>query len=75
MRRLKTVFLLCGSCYWCASLFGEKERIAYHVDIPPNTTTTTTITDIAIQNPTDSDEELPAGSTVVISVNEIEPLS
>jgi hypothetical protein len=45
----------------------------YHVDIPPNATTT--VTDIAIQNPTDSDEELPASSTVVIGVNEIEPLS
>ena len=44
----------------------------YHVDIPPNATTT--VTDIAIQNPTDSDEELPTDSTVVIGVNEIEPL-
>lgn len=44
----------------------------YHVDIPPNATTT--VTDIAIQNPTDSDEQLPDDSTVVIGVNEIEPL-
>ena len=44
----------------------------YHADIPPNATTT--VTDIAIQNPTDSDEELPTDSTVVIGVNEIEPL-
>jgi hypothetical protein len=40
----------------------------YHVDIPPQNLT---ITDIAIQNPGDSDEVLPAGSTVVIGVNEI----
>ncbi|HZD36494.1 MAG TPA: hypothetical protein VE130_14920 [Nitrososphaeraceae archaeon] len=44
----------------------------YHVDIPLNATAA--LTDIAIQNPTDSDEELPDGSTVVIGVNEIEPL-
>ena len=42
----------------------------YHVDIPPQNLT---ITDIAIQNPGDSDESLPAGSTVVIGVNEIMP--
>jgi hypothetical protein len=40
----------------------------YHVDIPPQIAT---VTDIAIQNPTESDEVLPAGSTVVIGVNEI----
>src|SRR5918994_1818634 len=44
----------------------------YHVDIPPNATST--VTDIAIQNPTESDVELPTDSTVVIGVNEIEPL-
>lgn len=39
-----------------------------HVDIPPQNLT---VTDIAIQNPGDSDVALPAGSTVVIGVNEI----
>lgn len=43
----------------------------YHVDIPPQNAT---VTDIAIQNPTESDEQLPAGSTVVIGVNEITPI-
>ncbi len=42
----------------------------YHVDIPPQNLT---VTDIAIQNPGDSDDALPAGSTVVIGVNEIMP--
>jgi len=42
----------------------------YHVDIPPQNLT---VTDIAIQNPADSDASLPAGSTVVIGVNEIMP--
>ena len=42
----------------------------YHVDIPPQNLT---VTDIAIQNPSDSDATLPAGSTVVIGVNEIMP--
>jgi len=45
----------------------------YHVDIPPNATAT--VTDIAIQNPTDSDVELSTDSSVVIGVNEIEPLA
>ena len=44
----------------------------YHVDILPNATST--VTDIAIQNPTDSDVELETDSSVVIGVNEIEPL-
>ena len=42
----------------------------YHADIPPQNLT---VTDIAVQNPGDSDLELPAGSTVVIGVNEIMP--
>jgi hypothetical protein len=42
----------------------------YHADIPPQNLT---VTDIAVQNPGDSDLELPAGSTVVIGVNEIKP--
>ena len=42
----------------------------YHVDIPPQNLT---VTDIAIQNPGDSDEVLPASSTVVIGINEIMP--
>lgn len=42
----------------------------YHVDIPPQNLT---VTDIAIQNPSDSDATLPAGSTLVIGVNEIMP--
>lgn len=42
----------------------------YHVDIPPQNVT---VTDIAIQNLGDSDAVLPAGSTVVIGVNEIMP--
>jgi hypothetical protein len=44
----------------------------YHVDIPRNATDT--VTDIAIQNPTESDVELPPDSTVVIGVDGIEPL-
>jgi hypothetical protein len=44
----------------------------YHADIPPNNTTT--VTDIAIHNPTASDIAFPIDSTVVIGVNEIEPL-
>lgn len=43
----------------------------YHIDIPPQNAT---VTDIAIQNPTETDEELPAGSTIVIGVNEIIPI-
>ena len=31
------------------------------------------VTDIAIQNPRDSDEVLPPGSTIVVGVNEIMP--
>lgn len=42
----------------------------YHADIPPQNVT---VTDIAVQNPGDSDEVLPPGSTVVIGVNEIMP--
>jgi hypothetical protein len=42
----------------------------YHADIPPQNLT---VTDIAVQNPGDSDLELPASSTVVIGVNEIKP--
>jgi hypothetical protein len=42
----------------------------YHVDIPPQNLT---VTDIAIQNPSDSDVTPPAGSTVVIGVNEVTP--
>ena len=42
----------------------------YHADIPPQNLT---VTDIAIQNPGDSEETLPPGSTVVIGVNEIIP--
>ena len=44
----------------------------YHADIPPNATFT--VTDIAIHNPSDSDVLFPVDSTVVIGVNEIEPL-
>jgi hypothetical protein len=56
------------------------ELCLYHVDLPPpaqanatsaNATTTTMITDIAIQNPGDEDITLPSTSTVVIGVNEI----
>jgi hypothetical protein len=44
----------------------------YHVDIPPQGRT---VTDIAIINPPGgSDIDFPAGSTVVIGVNEISPL-
>jgi hypothetical protein len=42
----------------------------YHVDISPQNLT---VTDIAVQNPGDSNETLPAGSTVVIGINEIMP--
>ncbi len=42
----------------------------YHVDISSQNLT---VTDIAIQNPGDSDEVLPPGSTVVIGINEIIP--
>lgn len=41
----------------------------YHADIPP--AQNFTVTDIAVQNPADSDLELPASSTIVIGVNEI----
>ena len=40
----------------------------YHLDIPPQNLT---VIDIAIRNPSDSDEVLPAGTTVVIGVNEM----
>jgi hypothetical protein len=42
----------------------------YHADIPPHTVP---VTDIAIQNPANSDLVLPAGSSMVIGVNEIMP--
>ena len=44
----------------------------YHADIPPQNLT---VTDFAIQNPGDSDETLPPGSTMVIGVNEIIPVA
>jgi hypothetical protein len=52
------------------------ELCLYHVDLPPattsaNATTTSMITDIAIQNPGDEDVTLPDTSTVVIGINEI----
>jgi hypothetical protein len=46
------------------------EMCLYHVDISP---TNEVITDVAIANPGSSDLEFPAGSTVVIGVNEIMP--
>lgn len=68
-----------------ASLSTPGELCLYHADLPPapeptNATTTTTpanatstsmITDIAIQNPGDEDITLPDTSTVVIGINEI----
>ena len=42
----------------------------YHVDIAPHEEV---ITDVAIANPSDSDLEFPAGSTVVVGINEIAP--
>jgi hypothetical protein len=47
------------------------ELCLYHVDIPQENVTTTT--DIAIQNPTDSDIDFPETSTVTVGVNEIMP--
>ena len=44
----------------------------YHADIPPNATFT--VTEIAIHNPLNSNIVFPVDSTVVIGVNEIEPL-
>jgi hypothetical protein len=44
----------------------------YHVDIPSKAGQV--VTDIAIQNPTNSEIKLPATSSVVIGVNEIAPL-
>jgi hypothetical protein len=51
-------------------LSNPSSMCLYHVDIPAQNMT---VTDIAIQNPADSDQELPAGSTVVIGVNGIRP--
>jgi hypothetical protein len=42
----------------------------YHADIPPDDVP---VTDVAVQNPMNSDLVLPAGSSVVIGVNEIVP--
>jgi hypothetical protein len=47
------------------------ELCLYHVDLPQKNVTTTT--DIAIQNPTDSNIDFPETSTVVVGVNEIMP--
>jgi hypothetical protein len=59
------------------------ELCLYHVDLPPapeptnatttsaNATTTSIVTDIAIQNPGGEDITLPDTSTVVIGINEI----
>ena len=46
------------------------EMCLYHVDIAPHEEV---ITDVAIANPSDSDLEFPAGSTVVVGINEIAP--
>ena len=46
------------------------EMCLYHVDIAPHEEV---ITDVAISNPSDSDLEFPAGSTVVVGINEIAP--
>jgi hypothetical protein len=68
-----------------ASLSTPGELCLYHADLPPapeptnatttttsaNATTTSMITDIAIQNPGDEDVTLPDTSTVVIGINEI----
>jgi hypothetical protein len=44
----------------------------YHVDLPP--AGIDVVTDIALLNPTDEGIRLPRTSTIVIGVNEIEPL-
>ena len=67
-----------------ANLSTPGELCLYHVDLPPapeqtnattttsaNATTTSMVTDIAIQNPGGEDITLPDTSTVVIGINEI----
>jgi hypothetical protein len=70
---LQRLSIVSVPCSWLSKYHFFGLPIFYWIiDISPNATAAAT--DIAIQNPTDSDEELPDGSTVVIGVNEIEPL-
>ena len=46
------------------------EQCLYHVDLIPNGNVTT-ITDIALSNPTEDEIEFPPTSSVVIGINEV----
>ncbi|HEX9318134.1 MAG TPA: hypothetical protein VF884_04285, partial [Nitrososphaeraceae archaeon] len=52
------------------------EMCVYHVDIKSQPSTTNgTLTDIALQNPTDKEVKFSPTATVVIGVDEIAPLT
>jgi hypothetical protein len=53
-----------------APLSTPGEQCLYHVDLIPGGNVTT-ITDIALKNPTEEDVEFPPTATVVIGINEI----
>lgn len=53
------------------NLSSTGELCLYHINLPSEEEGGFIITDIAIQNPTDNDIELPATSTVVIGINKI----
>jgi hypothetical protein len=53
------------------NLSSTGELCLYDINLPPEEGGGFIITDIAIQNPTDNDIELPATSTVVIGINKI----
>jgi hypothetical protein len=52
------------------SLSNPGEQCLYHVDLIP-AGNVTTITDIALSNPSDEDIEFPPSATVVIGINEV----
>ena len=59
-----------ASLEYIAPLSTPGEQCLYHADLIPGGNITT-ITDIALSNPTDEDIDFPPTSTVVIGINEI----
>ena len=62
--------LTAASLEYIAPLSTPGEQCLYHADLVPGGNVTT-ITDIALSNPTDEEIEFPPTATVVIGINEI----
>ena len=62
--------LTAASLEYIAPLSTPGEQCLYHADLIPGGNVTT-ITDVALKNPTEEDIEFPPTSTVVIGINEI----